>query len=216
MEGRVWNEQVECMPLPELVALSQQRFRESRVMERAAGSALYRDKWAAAGIVPEQVRTYDDLRKLPFTTGGDLRVAQAEHDLDELICSDYPRLWISTSGTTGAHKWIPLGDQDVLDFTAATIRLMTMALDVTEDWSLLYVNGPAPFGSEASGYYVLGAQILYEGDAELAFCALPETFDALNFARLAKTEGLFAFPSMAMLVAEGVAQRAGQGAREQF
>lgn len=216
MKGSIWNEQVECLPLPQLVELCQRRFRESRVMERAALSPLYREKWAAAGIVPDQVRSYEDLRTLPFTTGGDLRVAQAEHDLDELVCTEHPRFWISTSGTTGAHKWIPIGDGDVLSFTAATIRLMTMALDVSEGWSLLYVNAPAPFGSESSGYYALVGQILYDGDAELVFCSLPETFDALNFARMAQTEGFQAMPSMAMLVAEGVAERAGEGAREQF
>jgi len=213
---RIWDEQVECMPLPQLVEFCQVRFRESRIMERAARSPLYRDKWAAAGVVPKQVRSYDDLRKLPFTTGGDLRVAQAEHDLDELICTEHPRFWVSTSGTSGSHKWIPVGDQDVLTFTEATMRMFTMAVDVAEGWSLLLVNTPAPFLSESSGYYAVIGQVLYDGDAELAFCALPETFDALDFARKEEIKGFQSMPSMAMLVAEGVAERAGEGAREQF
>jgi phenylacetate-CoA ligase len=216
VQRRIWDPEVECMPLPQLVELCQSKFRESKIMERAARSPLYRDRWAAAGVVADQVRRYDELRKVPFTTGADLRVAQAEHDLDELICTEHPRYWVSTSGTTGSHKWIPIGDGDVLSFSAATLRLLTMALDVSEGWSLLYVNAPAPFGSESSGYYALVGQILYDGDAELTFCSLPEIFDAINFARMAQTEGFQAMPSMAMLLAERVAQGAGQGAREQF
>ena len=84
MTQQFWDEDLECMPLSRLVDLSQARFRELKVMERAATSALYRARWAAAGVVPENVRTYADLREVPYTTGGDLRDAQAQHHPDKV------------------------------------------------------------------------------------------------------------------------------------
>ena len=216
MTKRIWDEAVECLPLPQLVALCQSKLQESGVVARAARSPLYRERWATAGVVPDQVHDYDDLRQLPFTTGGDLRAAQAEQGLDALVCAEHPRLWVSTSGTTGSHKWIPMGDEDILAFTAAAVRMMFMGLENPEHWSLLWLSTPAPFVTELAGYMLLASQVLHEGGAELGFCSLPEVFDVLSFARLAQIEALQAMPSMAMVIAETVAQRAGKSAREQF
>jgi phenylacetate-CoA ligase len=214
------------MPLAQLVALCEERFRQSRVMERSARSALYRERWAAAGVVPAEVCDYASLRRhVPYTTGSDLKRAQAQFPPGELLCTDRQtgtpapraRLWISTSGTTGVPKWIPLGEGDVMGFTDAAARLMGVALDVTtQEWSMLYINGPAPFFSEASGYFTLGSQLLHDRNGELTFVALPETFDALDFSRRMRPQGLFAFPSLALLIAERVSSMAAPEAKALF
>jgi phenylacetate-coenzyme A ligase PaaK-like adenylate-forming protein len=191
-------------------------FAESRVVERAARSSLYRKKWADAGIVPEKVRAYDDLRKLPFTSGKDLQEAQEKFSPDELVCGNRPRLWVSTSGTTGAPKWYPLSDSDIRMMKESFTRLMPLVLGVEEGFSFLYVGAPAPFVSAAMGYFVLGGFILDDRQAELSFVSLEETMDGLQLARKAGTEGMFSFPSLALLIAENVRQKAAEVALNLF
>lgn len=216
MQGLVWDEETECKPLPQLVELCERQFRQSGVMERAARSALYRQKWAEAGVVPKEVRTHADLRKVPYITGGELRAAQARYHPDELTCSDHVCLWISTSGTTGTPKWIPVGEGDIASFRESIRRLMALIIGTMEDWSMLYLGGSAPFISESGGYIILTNRILDDSRAEFAFVAMPEALDALSFARTAQLEGLFLAPSLAVLIGERVAKQAAPGAREQF
>ena len=216
MEALIFDREIECMPLPQLVKLCERKLREKRVMERAARSALYREKWAAAGVMPEEVRTYDDLKKVPYTSGRELKEAQARYHPDELVCSDMVRLWSSTSGTTGTPKWIPVGEGDLTAFMEAAPRLLALVFGVMEDWSFLYITASAPFSSEPTAYHFLVTQLLDDRHTEFTFVTLPEAFDALNFARIAETEGIFAFPSLAVIIAEGVTKGAAKGAREQF
>jgi phenylacetate-CoA ligase len=216
MSQAVWNAETECLPLDKLVELCQAKLIESRVIEKAARSVLYRDKWAAAGVKPEKVRTIHDLAQLPYLTGSELRRVQSEYAPDEWVCSDQVRLWISTSGTTGTPKWVPIGEGDIAQFRDSIAKLATLIVGSLEDWSVLYIGGSAPFISESGGYILLANQILDDRRGEFAFVAMPESLDALTFARIAKLEGVFLAPSLAVLIAEGVSANAAPGAREQF
>ena len=216
MDEMIYDPEVECMPLTQLAELCQSRFRESRVMERAASSALYREKWAAAGVVPEEVRTYADLAQVPYTQGRDLRDTQMRHDPQEWVCSNSVRLWASTSGTTGKPKWIPIGEGDLAAFTEGAARLLGLVMGVREGFSFLFITAASPFSSEQAAYHFLVTQITADRHTEFTFVTLPETMDALTFARLAHTQAMFSFPSMALVVAEGVSEQAGPGARALF
>jgi len=216
MSQAVWNPETECKPLDELVKLCQAKLTESRVIERSAHSALYREKWAAAGVDPGKIHTIQDLAQLPYLTGSELRKTQTAYEPDEWICSDKVRLWISTSGTTGTPKWVPIGEGDIAQFRDSIAKLATLIIGSLEDWSVLYIGGSAPFISESGGYILLANQILDDKQAEFAFVAMPESLDALTFARIAKLEGVFLAPSLAVLIAEGVSANAAPGAREQF
>jgi phenylacetate-CoA ligase len=216
MRQFIWNGETECMPLSELVELCEREFGEAKVMQRAANSALYREKWAAAGVVPENVRTYADLRMVPYATGSQLREAQTRQHPDEVACTDDVKLWISTSGTTGTPKWIPVGLGNLGDLMEGIARFETLVLGVAEGFSVLSISAPSPFISESAGYHILLSHLLSDRHAEFTFVTLPEAFDALTFARIARTQGLFAFPSLALVIAEGVARLAADGAREQF
>jgi len=216
MSHNVWNAETECLPLAQLVELCQAKLTESRAVERAALSALYRDKWAAAGIDASEIRTIQDLAQLPYLTGSELRQVQTEYEPDEWISTDQVRLWISTSGTTGTPKWVPIGEGDLSAFRDSISKLMNLIIGEAEDWSVLYIGGSAPFISESGGYSVLVNQILDDKRGEFAFVAMPESLDALTFARTAKLEGTFLAPSLAVLIAEGVSANAAPGAREQF
>jgi phenylacetate-CoA ligase len=216
MKYFIWDEQFECMALPQLVERCERRFREAEVMRRAAGSALYRERWAAAGVVPEDVRTYAELKTVPYTTSSQVREAETRHHPDELVCSDHAQLWISTSGTTGAPKWIPASLENLDDLRESLARSEVLVLGKAAEYSVLAVSAPAPFISESLGYHLLLGHLLDDRHVEMTFVSLPEASDGLVFARMAQTEGLSAFPSLAIVIAEGVAKLAADGAAQLF
>ncbi len=68
----IWNPEYECMDRSELHALQLRRLQMSVawVYERVP---YYREQLDALGIKPRDIRTLDDLRKLPFTDKAALR-----------------------------------------------------------------------------------------------------------------------------------------------
>lgn len=71
-ENRIWNPACECLPRPELEALQLERLQQ--VVQTAWDRVpYYRQKMAAAGVAPRNIRSLADLPKLPFTTKDDLR-----------------------------------------------------------------------------------------------------------------------------------------------
>ncbi|MDR7483292.1 MAG: phenylacetate--CoA ligase [Armatimonadota bacterium] len=98
MSSVLWDPAAEAAPRGELVRLQDQRLRQvvARVWARVP---FYRERLAAAGLTPEEVRGIADLPRLPFTTKADLRrlypfghFACPPEEVVELHCS---------SGTTG-------------------------------------------------------------------------------------------------------------------
>lgn len=64
----------------ELVALQEEALRRQVRQEVYPFSRHYRRVFDAAGVKPEQIRTVDDLRRLPFTTKADLLAAQSNDE----------------------------------------------------------------------------------------------------------------------------------------
>jgi len=98
------------MDRPALEALQLDRLRATvtRVWEKVP---LYRARLEAAHVAPQAIRTLDDVRRLPFTTSGDLRDAYPA-GLLAVPFDDTLRLHTS-SGTTGKPKAIFFSRQDV-------------------------------------------------------------------------------------------------------
>ncbi|HKX18481.1 MAG TPA: phenylacetate--CoA ligase [bacterium] len=68
----IWNRTAETMPRADLEAL--QRRRLADLVARVYGRVpFYRESFDRAGVRPEQIRSLDDLRRLPFTRKSDLR-----------------------------------------------------------------------------------------------------------------------------------------------
>ena len=68
----IWNPAAETMPRSDLAAL--QRARLSELVARVCARVpFYREAFDRAGVRPEQIRSLDDLRRLPFTRKSDLR-----------------------------------------------------------------------------------------------------------------------------------------------
>lgn len=67
-----WNKSYECMPREKLQELQLERLK--RMVNRIYHDVpFYRNKFQEKGLMPEDVSSLDDLKKLPFTTKVDLR-----------------------------------------------------------------------------------------------------------------------------------------------
>jgi len=88
----------ESMPLPALRQLQLERLRWS-VRHAFENNACYRAKFQAAGFHPDQLRSLDDLRRIPFLTKQEMR-DQAPYGLFAVPMKEVVRVH-SSSGTTG-------------------------------------------------------------------------------------------------------------------
>lgn len=89
------------------------------------GSPFYRERLEAAGIRPEDIRSMEDLRRLPFTTGEDLR-DQYPFPLRSVPFEQIVRIHAS-SGTTGKRKILCYTQKDVDDWAHFFARAYEMA-----------------------------------------------------------------------------------------
>ena len=95
---RFFDIDAETMPREALAALQFERLRKT-LRNAHDNVALHRQRMNDAGLVPEEVRTLDDLRHVPFTVKADLR-DQYPYGLFARPVSKLARLHAS-SGTTG-------------------------------------------------------------------------------------------------------------------
>jgi phenylacetate-CoA ligase len=70
--SKYWNEKIETMPLQELRKLQLGKLKE-QVKHCYDNSAFYRKKFKDAGLKPADIKTLEDLQKIPFTVKNDLR-----------------------------------------------------------------------------------------------------------------------------------------------
>ncbi|HEY5914319.1 MAG TPA: phenylacetate--CoA ligase [Verrucomicrobiae bacterium] len=105
-----WDRQSETLPRTALEQLQLKCLQET-VSRVAARVPFYQRRFAEMGVDPAQIRALTDVRRLPFTTGADLRAIYPDGLLavprDEAV-----RLHTS-SGTTGKPKAIFFTRQDV-------------------------------------------------------------------------------------------------------
>ncbi len=93
-----WNEKIETLPLKKLQALQLEKLRK-QVKHMYEHNPIHKKKFKDAGVTPEDVKTLDDLQKIPFSVKDELR----EHYPIGLQCvpqEEVVRVHMS-SGTTG-------------------------------------------------------------------------------------------------------------------
>ncbi len=98
MDDGYWNKNIETIPRKELREHQLQLFKE-KVRFCYDNTAFYRNKLKNAGVAPEDIKTFEDIQKIPFTVKDDLRdnyplgmLAVNPDDIVEIHAS---------SGTTG-------------------------------------------------------------------------------------------------------------------
>jgi phenylacetate-CoA ligase len=103
--------EIETYPRTKLKELQTLRLRG--VVRRCCDHmGMYREKFSQAGITPDDIKTIDDLIKLPFTTKSDLR---DRYPLEGLLAVPQERLMRihMTSGTTGKPTISPFTREDI-------------------------------------------------------------------------------------------------------
>jgi phenylacetate-CoA ligase len=119
MNYQYWNRKIETMSRPELEALQLTRFKD--VVTYALRTSFYKERLSKAGIRgAEDIKSLEDLKRIPFTTKHDLRTAFPYGMLsipqDEVI-----RLHAS-SGTTGTPTTIYFNREDIKRWTGFVAR----------------------------------------------------------------------------------------------
>lgn len=118
-ESRYLEPEIETAPRQRLRALQQERL-VAQVRHAYEASPFYRRKFDGAGVRPEQVRTLEDLTRLPFTTKDELKQDQADHPL-----------W-------GTLLAVPLEQCLRVHMTSATTGRPLAFLDTKDDWYGFY------------------------------------------------------------------------------
>jgi phenylacetate-CoA ligase len=96
--SKYWNEKIETMPLQELRKLQLRKLRE-QVKHCYDNSSFYQKKFKDAGLKPDDIKTLEDIQKIPFTVKNDLR---DNYPLGMLTVKPVDVVEIhASSGTTG-------------------------------------------------------------------------------------------------------------------
>jgi len=118
---KYWNEKIETMPEAELKAM-QLELLQNLVKNTYRDSKFYRERMDAAGVKPEDIKTLDDIRKLPFMKKTDLR----DNYPDKLFVRPYSelvRVHVS-SGTTGKPTVVGYTRKDLENWAESLDRGM--------------------------------------------------------------------------------------------
>lgn len=127
---RYYQPEIETAPREKIVALQNERLPATvrRVYENVP---FYRNKMEQAGVTPDDIRTIDDLHKLPFSYKQDLRDTYP-YGLFAVPLKDVVRLHAS-SGTTGKQIVVGYTRNDLNVWEECVARALTAAGCTDED-----------------------------------------------------------------------------------
>ena len=184
--------ELETMPQEELQKLQLSRLQDT--VRHCMNAPFYQEKFAELGITPDDIRTLDDVRKLPFTTKDDLR----EHYPFGLSCvplRDCTRLH-SSSGTTGNPTVVLHTKKDLEEWAKAVARCLWMVGSRPED---VFQN------SAGYGMFTAGLGFQY-GAEKVGMLTVPaaagNTTRQIKFIKDFGTTVLHAIPSYASRIYE--------------
>ena len=195
----IFQPEIETMGREEMRALQLQRLQQTvrYVYERVP---LYRERLDALKVRPEDIRSLDDVRRLPFTTKEDFR-ANYPYGLFAVPMKDIVRIHAS-SGTTGQPTVVGYTEQDIDMWATCVARLCAAGGATREDIAQI-----------SFGYGLFtGALGLHFGLAKLGAAVVPissgNTERQIQLMADFGSTVLVATPSYALYMAE-VAERMG-------
>jgi phenylacetate-CoA ligase len=156
---KYWNKTIETMSREELNKLQAERLK--RTVEKIYTNVpYYREKMQALGLLPGDIKTVDDLKKLPFTTKQDLRdnypFGMFAVPMDEIV-----RIHAS-SGTTGKQTVVGYTGRDIEVWSECMARCLVMAgqdhssrVQVSYGYGLFTGGLGAHYGAERIGASVI-------------------------------------------------------------
>ncbi|MDR3562274.1 MAG: phenylacetate--CoA ligase [Negativicutes bacterium] len=118
----IWNRDMETANRADLAALQLARLQQT-VTHSYQNAPYYRAKMDALGVMPQDIKTFDDIRQLPFTTKQDMRdnypygmLATPLQQIVRLHCS---------SGTTGKPTVVAYTRHDLAIWAEVIARTLT-------------------------------------------------------------------------------------------
>ena len=191
----IWNEKMECADRDTMRALQLEKLKKT-VKHEYDNVAAYRKKMDEAGVKPEDIKTLEDITKLPFTSKEDLAenyptglFAESMTDIVIILASSVP---------TGNPKIGGYPRHDLDMWGECVARGLTMA-GATKD-SVVHVS--YGYGLFTGG---LGAHI---GAETMGATVIPmssgNTQKQIMFLQDMKSDVLCCTPSYALTIAEGV------------
>jgi len=164
-----------------------------------AGSDFYKKRLAEAGVKPDDIRSLDDIKRLPFTTAKDLQEGYP-FPLRSVPFKDIVRIHAS-SGTTGKRKVLCYTQRDIDDWGDFFARCYEMAGLTEEDRVQIAVG----YGVWTAG---VGFQLGCEKFGAMAIPAGPGNIDMqCTFLVDLQSTVLCCTASMGLLMAEEVEKR---------
>ncbi|MCH5178580.1 MAG: phenylacetate--CoA ligase [Prevotellaceae bacterium] len=156
----IHNPQIECMEREQMRALQSERL-VATVKRCYENVPFYKQKMDELGITPEDIKSIDDIVKLPFTTKHDLR-DEYPFGLQAVPMSDVRRIHAS-SGTTGKPVVDTYTEADI-DMWAEGVARVMAAGDI----------GPGDIVQVSYGYGLFtGGLGAHDGAAKLGAVQLP-------------------------------------------
>jgi len=190
-----WEPGRECMDRDELKQLQLEQLQAtlSRVYMNVP---FYHRKFNELGIDPDEIRSLDDLRKLPFTTKNDLR-DNYPYGLFAVPLREVVRIHAS-SGTTGMSTVVGYTKNDIKTWSNLVARVLT-AGGVTKDDVVQIAFGYSLF---------TGGFGLHYGAERIGASVIPissgNTARQIKIMQDFKTTALVCTPSYALLIAETI------------
>ena len=155
----IYNEEYETMPRVALEAILLRRFQQT--VERVYNTVpFYRKKFDEAGVKPEDIKSLDDLKRLPFTTKQDLR-DNYPFGLFAVPMSQIVRIHAS-SGTTGKPTVVGYTRRDIKTWSELMARALAAA-GVTQNDIIHNAYGYGLFTGGLGVHYgaeTLGASVI--------------------------------------------------------
>ena len=156
---KYWNEHFECMPREEIKILQSRRLQ--KLVDRVYNNVPhYREKMIAAGVEPGDIRSADDIVKLPFTVKQDLRDTYP-FGMFAVPMSEINRIHAS-SGTTGKQTVVGYTARDLDIWAECMARSLTGAgaerssvVHVAYGYGLFTGGLGAHYGAEKIGCAVI-------------------------------------------------------------
>ncbi|HEY9059027.1 MAG TPA: phenylacetate--CoA ligase [Pseudobacteroides sp.] len=154
-----WNSTYECMPREELRKVQSERLVDI-IKKIYHNVPFYRSKMQKQGIEPGDIKSVDDLKKLPFTYKQDLR-DNYPYGLFAVPMSEIVRIHAS-SGTTGKQTVVGYTRKDIDTWAEVMARTLTSAganresfIQVAYGYGLFTGGLGAHYGAERVGASVI-------------------------------------------------------------
>lgn len=197
LENRVFDP-AELMPRDELTSLQLARLRDT--MRQVAEVPFYKYAFTRAKVTPDDIRTLDDLRRLPFTTKDDMR-----HNYP-LGMSVVPREKMArlhgSSGTTGKPTFVAYTARDLDTWAGLCARFLVAGglrpehmVQVAFGYGLFTGGFGLHYGIEKVGASIIPAaaggtlrQVMLINDLQPDVLICTPSY-ALNIAEVARAEG---------------------------